>query len=95
MKNYWESILVLLLLLIVVSACGLKAIKSGDFDECVTRRILGYKSIEELYSKIECVSAIPNIKIPTLLLSSMDDPVISQDSIPKDQIFNNPNLILA
>ncbi len=55
---------------------ALKTTRTRNFDELITRRLLKFESVDELYSKIECVSSINNIKIPVLLFSSKDDPVI-------------------
>lgn len=56
---------------------------------------MGYANLNDLYSKINCISEIGQLKTPTLFVSSMDDPVIIDKCIPKDEITKNPNLILA
>ena len=60
----------------IFSDGALKTTRTRDFDELITRRLLKYDNVDELYSKIECESAINDLKIPVLLLSSKDDPVI-------------------
>ncbi|CAD8049055.1 unnamed protein product [Paramecium primaurelia] len=72
-----------------------KCYRTEDFDELVTKRVLGYENIQDLYKKINCVKEIQQIEVPTLFISSMDDPVIQQTLIPKDEILNNKNIILA
>lgn len=38
--------------------------------------MLKFDSVDEMYKSIECVSSLNEIKIPVLIFSSKDDPVI-------------------
>ena len=45
-----------------------------DFDDVYTAPAHGFKNAEDYWAKSSCKQHIPSIKIPTLLISSLDDP---------------------
>lgn len=64
------------------------------YDEYFTRKVLGYKSADDYYRNISCVSQIEKINIPLLFISSKDDMLTSAKAIPYDDIRLNPNVFL-
>ena len=48
------------------------------FDDAVTSLVFGYGSIDDYYFKASCYHNLPNIRIPTLLIMSKDDPIIGE-----------------
>ena len=57
-----------------------------EMDEAYTRRVLGFESVEEMYRWISCEELLNQIDdLPTLLVNSLDDPCIVDEShvIPK------------
>jgi len=74
---------------------ALNTTRTWDFDEKFTRRIFGFKSPEEYYDTVSCKHYLHDIKIPTLSLSTLDDPVITKDCIPYESFKKNPNTLLA
>jgi len=66
-----------------------------EYDEKITRRLWGYKTIEEYYDEASGKHVLENIAIPFLVLQSLDDPIIPKDVIPYRSFLDNPNMILA
>lgn len=66
-----------------------------EFDELITCKIHGFVNPEEYYKLASCMNHMNNIQIPTLALSSLDDPVVTSECIPYGEFNSNPNLILA
>lgn len=52
-----------------------------EVDEAFTRRVLGFSSVAEMYRWVSCVDLLNQIDdLPMLLVNSLDDPCILQDS---------------
>ncbi|KAJ2853527.1 medium-chain fatty acid ethyl ester synthase/esterase 2, partial [Coemansia erecta] len=66
-----------------------------EFTEEMTRKAFGYSSAKELLDYSSCKNYMGGIKIPTLFLNSLDDPICIKSLIPFEKIVNNPNLVLA
>ncbi len=65
----------------------IKKIKtSRDFDYYFIARILGCSTAENLYRKASCVTHIEEIAVPTLFLSSLNDPIITYHAQTKKSI---------
>ena len=54
-----------------------------------------FKGKNSLYRSLSCDTHIPNIKTPTFMITSSDDPIAKVKSVPIDEIKRNPNLLLA
>ncbi|KAJ3130790.1 hypothetical protein HK100_007480 [Physocladia obscura] len=67
----------------------------NDFDEAASRRMFGFRSVSEFYRMGGCAQYIPDIKIPTLLLSDLDDPIAIRAAIPYADVIQNPLVLLA
>ncbi|KAJ2761005.1 hypothetical protein H4S06_001436 [Coemansia sp. BCRC 34490] len=67
----------------------------NEFNEAYTAKVFGYSSVKELNSSGSCVHRIKDIRIPMLFLNALDDPMCCQETVPYNEIENNPNLILA
>ncbi|KAJ3083635.1 alpha/beta-hydrolase [Rhizoclosmatium globosum] len=66
-----------------------------EFDDAITRRVLGFRSVSEYYRKGSSSQYILDIRVPTLILSDIDDPIVASDLIPFSDVLGNPNVILA
>ncbi|KAJ3017755.1 UNVERIFIED_CONTAM: hypothetical protein HDU68_011497, partial [Siphonaria sp. JEL0065] len=73
----------------------LKAKYLPDFDEAATRRVFGYRSVSEYYRMGSSAQYLPDVRIPTLLLSDVNDPIAVAGSIPVADVLGNPYVILA
>jgi len=55
-----------------------------DFDDKVTAPLHGFLDADDYYNKSSCRQFLKNITVPTLLLNSKDDPLMTSDIFPED-----------
>ena len=55
----------------------------------------GYKDIDDYREKVSSYKYIKGIKIPTFFYFSLDDPLISTNSIDFKGLKSNPNIIFG
>ncbi|KAI8609857.1 Alpha/Beta hydrolase protein [Chytriomyces sp. MP71] len=67
----------------------------NEFDDAATRRMFGFRTVNEYYRMASSAQYLPDVSIPTLLLSDMDDPVALSQSIPVADVLANPHVLLA
>ena len=60
-----------------------------DFDNLYTAPAHGFKDAFDYWKKSSSKQFIPNIKIPSLLITSIDDPFLSKTCIPIQEANNN------
>jgi len=65
-----------------------------DFDERITRRMFGYRSVEHYYEDASSSRYLNAVNTPLLCLNALDDPLVPIDAIPFDQAQRNPYVIL-
>lgn len=65
-----------------------------DFDDKFTAPIHGFKDAFDYYNKCSCKQFLKNIKIPTLILNALDDPFLTKESFPIEEVKENNNLML-
>ncbi|RYG17684.1 MAG: alpha/beta fold hydrolase [Chitinophagaceae bacterium] len=61
---------------------GMKTIQA--FTENFTAPFSGFKSLDEFYSAGSCLSSLPKISLPTLVVNAQNDPFLSDTSYPID-----------
>lgn len=54
----------------------------------------GYGSAEEYWESSSCGPVLADIKVPALIMASLDDTFISQECLPRSAAESNPNLVL-
>ncbi|KAF7683656.1 Monoacylglycerol lipase ABHD2-A [Astathelohania contejeani] len=64
-------------------------------DDLLTLKIFNFQSLDEYYARNSCVSFIPKIRKPLLIVNSLDDPVIPECTIPVEICKTNENVILV
>lgn len=47
-------------------------------DEVYSRRVWGFKNVNDYYKSVSCLSLIPKIQIPIIFLNAEDDPIIPE-----------------
>ena len=62
-----------------------------DFDDLVTAPLNGFINAADYWEKSSCKQFIPQIKLPTLLISSSDDPFLNEDCHPVKEAKQNKN----
>lgn len=65
-----------------------------DFDDCITRRILGVDDLLKYYQSISSVNVLKNVNVPLLCMHSRDDPFLHESSIPVEAELRNKNVTL-
>jgi len=68
-----------------------------EMDERYSRRRAGYSSVMDYYEHASCKNVAQNITIPTLIVNTMDDPIVpnSLHKYPKNIAKTNSNVIFA
>ncbi|HMX81934.1 MAG TPA: alpha/beta fold hydrolase [Saprospiraceae bacterium] len=80
----------------IIDKAGLSNIKSwAQFDEQYSAPFNGYNSRQELYANATINNWLEDIRVPTLLLNSVDDPMIPVESNPKQFAQSSDILTLA
>jgi hypothetical protein len=65
-----------------------------DFDDRYTAPLNGFKDAEEYWQKSSCLFHLEKIKIPSLILSALDDPFLPDKCYPIEQATKNKQLLL-
>ncbi|MGO9372882.1 MAG: YheT family hydrolase [Syntrophobacteraceae bacterium] len=65
-----------------------------DFDSAYTAPAHGFKDAYDYYDKSSCLPYLENIKIPSLLLNALDDPLLSRSCFPFSRAESAPQLYL-
>ena len=71
---------------------GLRAQSFREFDDAITAPLHGFAHADDYYERSSSAQFLPNIRIPTLLLHSQDDPFLPPDAIPYANISRNSQL---
>jgi len=66
-----------------------------DFDNLFTCKIYGFANAELYYREHSCIYHLQNVKVPLLLINSIDDPIVPPFLVPHESPKNNPNIILV
>ena len=61
-----------------------------DFDEYFTSSLHGFRDARDYYQTCSSLSLLQDIKVPTWLISSADDPFLSPSCLPFDSAGINP-----
>ena len=62
---------------------NLKKIKTlREFDEKITAPLHGFNNADHYYSESSCKKFLKNIRIPTLIMNSLDDPFLDAKTFP-------------
>ncbi|MDH5656646.1 MAG: alpha/beta hydrolase, partial [Spirochaetia bacterium] len=74
--------------------CG--RIKSiTDFDNCYTAPMHGFSDASDYYKKSSSRQYLKNIKTPTEMICSLDDPFLTEDCFPFAEAMSNRNINLT
>lgn len=65
-----------------------------EFDTHYSAKIFGYKDAQDFYDSVQCYPHLKNIKIPTLILNALNDPMLIDDCYPESEAKRNGNITL-
>lgn len=65
-----------------------------DFDEYFTGPLHGFDGAQGYYGQCNALQFLENVKLPTLLISSEDDPFLTKDCIPKEIAKSHKDIYL-
>lgn len=72
-----------------------RSIKSfKEFDDRYTAPMNGFRDAHDYWERASCKPFLPNIRIPTLLVSAADDPFLPHPCYPLEEAKANPNFLL-
>ena len=78
-----------------ISFTDFNAIKTLiDFDHVYTSKAHGFKDAFDYYEKASCLQFLPNIKVPSLIINSLNDSFLSAECYPVREAKHNQNLFL-
>ncbi len=66
------------------------ALSIRAFDEALTAPLHGFSSADHYYRESSSAAFLGSIRVPTLLLHSMDDPFLPADAVPTSEMAANP-----
>jgi len=61
-----------------------------EFDEQVTAPLHGFESAREYYRLNSAIRFMEAVRTPTLVISAVNDPFLSQECLPAEQFANHP-----
>ena len=61
-----------------------------DFDNAVTAPLYGFSDAEDYWARSVCTPHLPDIRVPTLLLTSTDDPFVLPEYVPRQVAEESP-----
>jgi len=65
-----------------------------DFDDIYTAPAHGFKDADDYYKKSSCKQYIPTIKVPTLLITALDDPFFGEACYPFKEAKENDSFYI-
>lgn len=66
-----------------------------DFDDAFTARLFGFNSAQEYYRHALPDQRLLNVRVPMLIVLSLDDPIVGSKSLPKSEVKLNPYTLLV
>lgn len=67
-----------------------------EFDDKFTLRVHpNFKTVAEYYYASSCLNKVKDIKVPTMVIHSKDDPIIPIDCLPIDECIANDKIIVG
>jgi predicted alpha/beta-fold hydrolase len=81
---------------LIEGLCDLDRVKAArsfyEFDDAATAPLHGFASADDYYAQSSAKGYLEDIRIPTLLLHSLDDPFLPPDAFPRAEIDRNSNI---
>jgi predicted alpha/beta-fold hydrolase len=65
-----------------------------EFDDCYTAPLHGFKDANDYYDQCSSIRFVNNIKKPTLIINTLNDPFLSKECFPTSLLENHPYVTL-
>jgi len=75
--------------------CIKKAKTHIEWDDMITFKVYDFKNRKDYDHRSSCFYDIPNIKTPTFILTTEDDPILGINHLDSNHILKNPNILLG
>jgi predicted alpha/beta-fold hydrolase len=73
---------------------GIQVLKTlRDFDDRYTAPLHGFNDAAHYYEKCSSIHFVDNIQIPTLIVNAANDPFLSRDCYPADQLRTHKHVV--
>lgn len=69
--------------------------KLRDFDDAFTSKLFGFNCALEYYRHASPDQRLLNVRVPTIIVSSKDDPIVGSKALPVSEVKLNPYTYLA
>ena len=66
-----------------------------DYDDALTAPLHGFAGADDYYDRADARRHLADIRVPTLLLQSRDDPFLREGTIPEAAAAANPHIMAA
>jgi uncharacterized protein len=77
------------------AAAAARAQSLREFDEAFTCPLHGFRDADDYYERASCGPHLPHIRVPTLVLNALDDPLVPPDSTPVELARGAPRVRLV
>jgi predicted alpha/beta-fold hydrolase len=65
-----------------------------EFDTHYSAKIFGFKDAQDFYDNVQCLPHLKYIKVPVLILNSLNDPMLTGECYPTSIAEDNDNITL-
>jgi predicted alpha/beta-fold hydrolase len=74
---------------------GMERVRSiREFDDAITAPLSGYGNAVNYYDRASAMHALERIRVPTLVITAQDDPMVPFDSVRQPALLANSNITL-
>lgn len=74
---------------------ALQARTIRQFDEAFTAPVSGFRDADDYYEKASAAPLLGCIRVPTLIIHSVDDPFLPWEPFTRETVRKNPQLLLV
>ncbi|KAJ3152066.1 hypothetical protein HDU86_005911 [Geranomyces michiganensis] len=66
-----------------------------EFDDAFTSKLFGFRTVHEYYRMASSAQYVPDIKVPFLIFTALDDPIVEPEVLPTFETLANPHVVMA
>ena len=65
-----------------------------EIDEHLIAKMFKFKGADDFYRKCGCQQFIKHIKVPTMFIQALDDPIVGPRTLSEEEVLSNENIVL-